>query len=90
MKIVNCRTNHLENPLGYAFDHVVVTWQVEEAVSKHQLAARIQVSETKDMKTIMYDTGKEEKLSSLGGKTSDSLKAKNQILLAGNSMGRCE
>lgn len=66
MKIVRCRTNHLENPLGYAFTHITVTWQVEEALSKHQEAARIQVSETEDMKKIIYDTGKDEKLSSLG------------------------
>lgn len=28
MKIVRCRTNHLENPLGYAFSYIAVTWQV--------------------------------------------------------------
>lgn len=66
MKIIKCRTNHIENPLGYALPHIVVTWQVEDAKSKFQTSARIQVSETSDMKSIIYDTGKCAELSNLG------------------------
>ncbi len=43
MKIVNCKVNHLENPLGYYMDHTVFSWMVEESSGKRQAGARIQV-----------------------------------------------
>ena len=43
MKIVNCKVNHLKNPLGYYMDHTVFSWVVEESGGKRQAGARIQV-----------------------------------------------
>lgn len=43
MKITHCQIAHLTNPLGYALDRPVFSWQVEEAAGKGQSAARIRV-----------------------------------------------
>lgn len=65
MKIVDCRTNHLENPIGYQMEKPVFSWKVEEAKGKKQTAARIQVSDEESMGKLLLDTGWSEELDSL-------------------------
>lgn len=54
MRIVNCKVNHLTNPLGYALDGTTFSWTVEEAEGKRQTAVRIVV---KRGETVEADTG---------------------------------
>lgn len=54
MRITNCKTNRLENPLGYALPDVRFSWTVEQAKGKHQTAARIVVKRGSE---IEADTG---------------------------------
>ncbi|MDR1643645.1 MAG: glycoside hydrolase family 78 protein [Clostridiales bacterium] len=65
MRIVNCRVCHNESPLGYKIDHPVFSWIIEDANGLKQLKAHVAVSLTKDMSDLIYDTGWDDKLSSL-------------------------
>jgi alpha-L-rhamnosidase len=55
----------LENPLGYRITRPVFSWVTEEARGLKQVSARVAVSLKPDMSEIVYDTGWDEKLSSL-------------------------
>ena len=57
MKITNCLMNHLENPLGFAMDAPVFSYQVEDAAGKHQAAARIRISADAQGQQVLADTG---------------------------------
>jgi len=57
MEIVHCKTHHLSNPLGYAMDKPVFSYQVEGAVGKAQKAARVCVSTQADMSAPVWDSG---------------------------------
>ncbi|WP_339316694.1 family 78 glycoside hydrolase catalytic domain [Paenibacillus sp. FSL R10-2734] len=68
MNIVKLRTNHLINPIGYALDASInLSWQVEDAYSKWQSAARIMVAMEPDFRkdSILFDTGKDEHINQL-------------------------
>ena len=66
MKIRSLRANHLENPLGYSMDQVVLTWTAEESTGKKQQSARIEVSLTEDFSECIFDSGLKSDISSLG------------------------
>jgi len=65
MKITSCKTNHIVNPLGYGMEQATVSWIAEDTSSKKQLAAQVIVSQDAEMKTVIYDSGKNPELSSL-------------------------
>ena len=68
MKIINCRTDHKINPLGYQINTagtVCVSWQVAEAKGKKQKWARLQVATEETMQNICYDSGENKELDSL-------------------------
>lgn len=48
MKITNCQTNHMTNPLGYQLGEPVFSYQVSESQGKKQKQARIRVAQTVD------------------------------------------
>ena len=52
MKITNVRINGIENPIGFAYDYLLCSWNVEEAQGKKQTNAVIEVSESKDFAEI--------------------------------------
>lgn len=54
MKITNVRINGIENPLGYALDGVVCSWNVCDTASTRQTSAAIEVSETSDFVQLRY------------------------------------
>ena len=54
MKITNVRINGIENPVGFAYDYLLCSWNVEEAQGKKQTNAVIEVSESKDFAKILY------------------------------------
>ena len=66
MRIVNCKTGHITNPLGFFIPKPVFTWNVEEAAGKKQTAARIVVSVHDDLSAPLVDTGFDNGLSCLG------------------------
>ena len=65
MKITNCKTNHLINPIGYQMDRTVFSWTVEESKGKKQKEARILVASSAAMTDILADTGWKTDLDSL-------------------------
>lgn len=65
MKIVQLKTNHIENPVGFQMEQPVFSWQVTEANGRFQKAARIQIGEDEGMVRILSDTGWRTDLDSL-------------------------
>lgn len=66
MKITSCKTNHIVNPLGYGMDQATLSWITEDSSSKKQQAAQVIVAKDDKCSDILYDTGKNSELSSLG------------------------
>ena len=56
MKIVNLRVNHIENPLGYCDELLTFTWTVEEAISKYQKEAKIEISKDPFFHTLLWES----------------------------------
>lgn len=54
MKISNVKINGITNPLGFSYDHVVLSARVSETKAKKQTNARIEVSETEDFSQLVY------------------------------------
>lgn len=67
MIITNLETNHLPNPLGFAFDPPVFSWKVEATADKKQRAARVLVASDVAFSQILFDSGQ------VAGQTIDSL-----------------
>lgn len=66
MKLIECRTCHMKNPLGYAMERAVVSWIAGSDVSRRQKAARIVVAADAQMGEILYDSGLDPALSGTG------------------------
>ena len=60
------RTNHLENPLGFAIDEPTFSWVACNTAGKRQTASRLRVSSDPEMSSCIYDSGYRGDLSSLG------------------------
>jgi alpha-L-rhamnosidase len=54
LKITNVRINGIENPVGFAYDYLLCSWNVEEAKGKKQTNAIIEVSDSEDFTDILY------------------------------------
>lgn len=54
MKIINCRTNHMKEPVGFSMEYAVVSWITESDESVKQERAQIIVALDKDMKEVIY------------------------------------
>ncbi len=65
MNIVQCKTSHVVNPIGYAMEKPIFSYQVEGATGKRQAEARILVSLSPDMTSPVYDTGFTDAIDSL-------------------------
>ena len=57
MQIINCRTNHLLLPMGFAMEAPVFSYVVEGALGKKQTEARIRVTADVEGKQVLADTG---------------------------------
>lgn len=66
MKIINCQTNHITNPIGFQMEQPVFSWLVCDAEGKKQTAARIIVAADSMFEKICLDTGWKESIDSLG------------------------
>lgn len=58
MRITHLKTNHIENPLGFAIDRPTFSWIVEDTPDPVQTAARVLVSLDRDFEQIIFDSGK--------------------------------
>jgi alpha-L-rhamnosidase len=56
MEILNCKTNHLDNPIGFDLTNVVFSWIVEDTISQYQDYSRIIVSKDFKFDEILYDS----------------------------------
>ena len=65
MQIYGAKINHLTNPLGFRMVRTVFSWKVKEAVGQQPTAARICVAADPQMKTLLADSGWDEKADSL-------------------------
>lgn len=52
MKIYGVKINGLRNPIGYAFQDIVVSWKVKDAADKRQKTAKVMVAYDKAMQNI--------------------------------------
>ncbi len=55
MKITNIKINGILNPLGFSYDHLVLSARVTDTKAKKQTKARIEVSETEDFSQLVYE-----------------------------------
>ena len=56
MKILNCKTNHMHSPVGFAMDYAVVSWIAESNTSVRQEYAQIKVASDPNMQNIIYSS----------------------------------
>lgn len=54
MKITNVRINGIENPVGFTYDGLSCSWNVEETESKKQANVKIEVSESENFEHVFY------------------------------------
>jgi hypothetical protein len=59
-------TNHIENPIGFSMEYVVVSCISESEVSTFQEAAQVKLAKDSQMQEICFDTGRGSDLSNLG------------------------
>ena len=65
MQIIQMKTNHVINPLGYLMTKPVLSYKVTEAKGKKQISARVRVSLNPDMTYPVYDSGESEAIDSI-------------------------
>ena len=65
MRIINLKTNHIVNPLGFALDTPRLSWVVVDAKGQHQKAAKVEVALDADFDQVLFDSGKEKDIDSL-------------------------
>ncbi|MDO5517516.1 MAG: family 78 glycoside hydrolase catalytic domain, partial [Clostridium sp.] len=54
MKVTNLKINGIENPMGFLFEKLVCSWNIEDTSSKKQSYALIEVSDSEDFTNIIY------------------------------------
>lgn len=59
MKVVNVRINGMENPVGFDFETVCVSWKVRETSARRQQNVKIEIALTEDFSELLWT--KEEK-----------------------------
>lgn len=57
MKIINCKVNHLTNPLGFELNHPTISYVVTEAKGSYQKLSRVMVSLSEDFTEYCFDSG---------------------------------
>ncbi|HVU13351.1 MAG TPA: family 78 glycoside hydrolase catalytic domain [Phototrophicaceae bacterium] len=67
MKITHLKTNHIDNPLGFAIEKPTFSWLIEDTHDTVQTAAQVIVSADDQFEQICFDSGRVE------GRSIDSL-----------------
>ncbi|WP_308638786.1 alpha-L-rhamnosidase [Paenibacillus silvisoli] len=78
MKITCMKTNRITNPLGFELGKPRVSYVVSETSAQKQLAARIEVSLDERFEHVIFDSGKDEAISSLAYELSMPLQARTR------------
>lgn len=65
MKIVDMKTNHIVNPLGFDLGKPQLSFVVCDTTAKKQVAAQIQVACDREFTNIIFDSGKSDEIDSL-------------------------
>lgn len=52
MKVVNVRINGMENPVGFDFETVCVSWKVRETSARRQQNVKIEIALTEDFQSF--------------------------------------
>lgn len=60
VKITHLKTNHIENPLGFAIERPTLSWIVEDTRDTVQTAAQVVVSRDDAFERVIFDSGKVE------------------------------
>ena len=66
MRIERMKTNRIVNPLGFDLKTPTVSWTVTDTEAKKQAWARVEVSKCPEFCEVLFDTGEDSTLSSLG------------------------
>lgn len=66
MKIINCKVNHLKNPLGWDLEYPTISYVVVEAQGCRQQCARVMVSLSETFSECIYDSGIRTDISNVG------------------------
>lgn len=66
MQIEKLRVNHIEKPLGFDTEKLVFSWIVTQADGTRQKSARVRIAREETMESPVFDSGEQEKISSLG------------------------
>lgn len=78
MRITGLKTNHIINPLGYELSKPSLSYVVTDTKAKKQMAARIVISLDEEFGQVVLDTGKSEKISSLGFEVKKTLEPRTR------------
>ncbi len=65
MKIIQMKTNHIVNPMGYMITKPVLSYKVTEAKGTKQITARVKLSIKEDMSEVIYDSGDSKEIDSI-------------------------
>lgn len=66
MRIIKMKTNHIVNPLGFKLNNPTVSFIVDDTVATKQEAAQIKVALDYNFEEVIYDSGKNSEIDSLG------------------------
>ena len=55
MKIASVKINGIENPMGYSFSNVTVSWRVEDTLSKKQKESCVCIATDKEIKNVVSE-----------------------------------
>lgn len=78
MRIVQMKTNHIKNPLGFDIKKPVLSWVVMDTAAKVQQAAQVQIAVDTEFKNIVFDSDKKNAISSIGFTPEISLQPKKR------------
>ena len=78
MKIINLKTNHITNPLGFDLGKPSFSFITSETNATKQLAAQIQVALDEEFAEIVFDSGKSEEIDSLAFELPIELKVRTR------------
>ncbi len=57
MKITAMKCNHMDNPLGFTFDTVVLSWKTASSTAAFQTSARVEIATDATFANVVHDSG---------------------------------
>lgn len=78
MIIGRLKVNHMKNPMGYDIKEPVFSWVVLKSTGKKQKEARLLAGLDEEFCQVLYDSGRQEDMESLGTRVSMELKPRTR------------